>query len=107
MFECFHEDCVFDASRVGEGIYEGKESYRSFLQGTLETVRPRHVVTLDAAGEHVLATGKLIGVGQTSGAEIEMPVAYVYRMDQRRILHQTIYPDRDQAAEDFREAASR
>lgn len=105
LFECFTEDCVFDGSRVAEGVYEGEANYRSFLQGALDTVRPRHEVRLDAGGEHVLAIGKLIGVGQTSGATMEMPVAYLYRLRDGRIEHQTMFTDGDEARAAFREAS--
>ncbi len=106
LFECFRDDCVFDGSGIGEGVYQGKRSYRGFLEGVLDSVRPHHEVTIGAGGNHVLATGKVIGVGQTSGAATEMEVGYLYRFKEGLIEHQTIYTDVDEARAAFHEAAA-
>ena len=106
VFECFQDDCVFDGSRVAEGVYEGQEHYRAFLQGALDSLSPQHEFTLEAEGDHVLASCRIVGRGHASGAPIEMPVAYVYRLREGLIAHQTIYADIEEARAAFRRAST-
>ena len=98
VFECFHESCVFDGSRMAEGVYEGKDAFRGFLEGVLESVAPQHrEVELREAEGRVIATGRIEGTGRLSGAGVAMPVAYVYDFRDGLIARQTIYPEPGEA----------
>jgi ketosteroid isomerase-like protein len=98
LFECFTDDCVFDGSRIAEGIYKGRERYRAFLQGALDTVAARHTdLELRQDGNHVLATAMLIAHGQVSGAETDMAVAYLYELRDGLIAHQMMFADVEEA----------
>jgi ketosteroid isomerase-like protein len=103
VFACCHEDCVFDASRIAEGVFEGEASYRKFLQDVLDTVAPHHhELRYEVRGDLVLATARMKGTGQASGIETGMPVAYVHEVRDGLIARQATYPDVEEGVAAFR-----
>jgi ketosteroid isomerase-like protein len=95
VFECFSEDCVFDGSRVMEGVYRGKENYRRFLEEVLDSLgqlehRELTVLT-DVNRVVVLASVEM--AGSASGAPGGGRIGYLYELRDGLIVHQEIHPD--------------
>lgn len=60
----FSDDVVFDGSRVMEGVYHGKDSFRGFLEALIEsaTLEYRDLSFLED-GDRVIALGTIHGRG--------------------------------------------
>lgn len=94
VMECFTDDCVFDGSRIAEGIYEGKDNYRAFLEESkrLNSYRFSGYSLLEG-DELVVALVDASATGTASGASTLGRLGFLYRMRDDLIARQEIHPD--------------
>jgi len=94
----FTEDCIFDASRIMEGVYEGREAYRGFLERLLEATEivytPEEMIT-NPRGP-VLVRTRLHGAGSSSKAPMVGELGFVYELEEALIHRQEVHPDPDE-----------
>ena len=89
------DDMVFDASRMAEGVYEGKAEFRRFLEQLLESLGElRHSnFTFLTEGDTVIVIADLGIAGSTSGAATGGRFAYRYEVVDGLIRRQEVHPD--------------
>ena len=94
---CFTDDVVFDGTRIAEGIYQGKASYRSFLEESKRTNAYRfsnYTLLLDE--DTVIAVVDTELVGSRSGASTLGRLGFRYQMRDGLIARQEIHADVDE-----------
>jgi ketosteroid isomerase-like protein len=94
VMACFTDDVIFDGSRIMEGTYRGKQSYREFLEEAVDRVDFHHSeVSLLTDEDRVIALADVRGAGDRSGIPLAGRMAYVYEVREGLIARQEIHPD--------------
>jgi ketosteroid isomerase-like protein len=84
---------------VGAGPYVGRVGIERYFSETAETWERLTVESdeLRTAGEAVVFLGRAVGRGVGSGADVEMPLAFVAQFRGVRIAEVSTFTDRDAA----------
>ena len=82
-----------------EGPYRGHDGIRAWLDDTAETFEHFQAELEDVRdGDDVaVAFGRLSVKGRGSGAMVEVPIAWVYRFVEDKVVWAKSYSDRDEA----------
>jgi ketosteroid isomerase-like protein len=93
-------DVEFDASRVMEGVYRGRDAVRAYLRTIFESFSfSNDDLKLVAAGDEVVAITQIRGVGAASRAEVEAPFGYVFTVRDGCVQRVRLYSNPDEALE--------
>ena len=86
-----------------EGAYRGREGVRAWMRETSELFEHigASIDTVDVRGDRALLTGNLSLRGRGSGAEIELPVFWVFRLRSEAIAYGRAHTDRNVALADL------
>ena len=96
-------DLEFDVSDrlPDEGVFRGREAYRSFLERTFDIWAEFRVEVEELldAGDAVVALIRSVGVGHGSGVEVEERIAHVAWMRDGTPYRVKVCADRERALE--------
>ncbi len=99
--ELLDEDFEFrePAAFPGALFYRGRDGFVKALRNAMSVFDQVDVAVEEVlqAGSHVVVFVHISGVGQESGAPVEMRVAHVWTMDNGRAIRMQVYLDRDEA----------
>ena len=82
-----------------EGAYVGPDGVRAWFRETLELFEHNsaEVDSTEIHGEAVVSSGRLSLRGRGSGATVEMPVTWVFRLKDDKVAWARAYSDRAEA----------
>jgi ketosteroid isomerase-like protein len=86
-----------------EGPYRGPAGVRDWFG---DTEAPFDYIQaelgeVEVRGDSVVATGRLKARGKGSGATVELPITWVFRLDGEKVVSGRAYAERDQALADI------
>ena len=94
---------LFPFRSATEGAYRGPEGVRAWMRETEELFEhsTAEIDEIDSRGDRLLVTGRLNLRGKESGATVEMPVFWVFRLTGEKIAYGRAYTNREEALADL------
>ena len=82
-----------------EGPYRGHDGIRAWLDDTAEVFDHLHVELDDVreGGDVAVAFGRLFVTGRESGATVDLPVTWVFRFLEDKVVWAKSYSEREEA----------
>ena len=104
VLEGLHPDVEWHAMLPmlgGDAVYRGHEGVRAWLRDLEEAFAETHLEfpEIRDLGDRIVAIGRLRARGRESGAETEMPIAYVVEFKNRKGFRVRTYLDPKEALE--------
>jgi ketosteroid isomerase-like protein len=106
MLTCFADDTVFDGSEFAEGVYRGKDAYRTFVAGFWQVTDYQYsdAYRYGEVGDRAVAVIRGKGAGVGSGLPIDTSFIFSYVLRDGVVAEQKFHSDLDTVPDDLRAA---
>ena len=98
VVESYHEDVVFDATDITDGVYRGRSAVRKHFLEIFDAMPLHHTdLRFEESGDRVAVATRIVGEGARSGASAPAGLGYVFTLHDGAVMHVRIYRDPDDA----------